>query len=823
MLRVLTICSLLLVLYLSSFLSSRSPNPLVTTAHAQTDVDISALVLEVTQGVQDLNNSVRLVANKRTIVRFYVATDDGTARTTAVLQITGPNGSVLVNPINADGEITVVANPNRGVLSQSFVFEIPDGYRTGTISLRAIVNPVIEGVRPEPSPRETNYDNNSISLSNLRFENVPTFNLIMYNVGYRDDNGTVRYARDVDFQLMAQWLLKAWPISGLRYTVRRDFIGDGLPDAGDVNEWLRSKRVWDLQNGQTFGVNTRYYGMVSDLGGFMRGRADGLPGIASSGPTGVPRNNTGLLGNWDTDGSYGDWYGAHEVAHTMGRFHAEFCGAAGGRAFPNASGSISPTTSGASTIYGLDLVTFQVYGPDWTDNMAYCSKQWVSRFTYHGIMDAIQNNLLPSVQSPEQFMLQAKQNPQDRLLIFGQINPKTKAAEFDPFFVLPNALDVEPRTEGDYRIVLKDAGGAELASYKFTPNVVEDEGNATLDSIPDDSEEVLEVSELVPFVAGTVEVNIVGPDGTVFQTVKAGSAIPTVKITSPNGGEDLSGETVKVEWTAEDVDGDNLFFNVQYSPDGGKTWEMVDQNVKGNSSEIDTENLPGGKNGMFRVWVTDGINTANDTVDAPFNVPNRMPELTITAPANAVTVVQGSTVTFSATAYDTDEGSLEGASLKWSSDLDGPLGEGNTISIMNLRAGTHKITLTADDGDGGVTSTSIQLNVKAMGGPPKDTVPPVVSLSSPNGGDALKSGKVFTIRWTSTDNTGVLTHDINLSVDGGATFPTVIATGLSGAAQSFDFTPTSAMATKKGRIQVTAKDAAGNVGRDQSEGNFKIK
>ena len=78
-------------------------------------------------------------------------------------------------------------------------------------------------------------------------------------------------------------------------------------------------------------ARTHYYGLVSDGDGsfFMRGLASGIPGTAdpstvASGPTGV--NTWG----WDTDGSYGDWYTGHELGHTFGRFHAEFCGAGGG-------------------------------------------------------------------------------------------------------------------------------------------------------------------------------------------------------------------------------------------------------------------------------------------------------------------------------------------------------------------------------------------------------------------------------------------------------------------------------------------------------------
>ena len=54
---------------------------------------------------------------------------------------------------------------------------------------------------------------------------------------------------------------------------------------------------------------------------------------AIPGPSRPARPGPGRFG-WDTDGSYGDWYSGHELGHTFGRFHAEFCGAGGGAAYP---------------------------------------------------------------------------------------------------------------------------------------------------------------------------------------------------------------------------------------------------------------------------------------------------------------------------------------------------------------------------------------------------------------------------------------------------------------------------------------------------------
>ena len=83
----------------------------------------------------------------------------------------------------------------------------------------------------------------------------------------------------------------------------------------------------------------------------MRGLASDIPptpapATVASGPTGP------ATFGWDTDGAYGDWYTGHELGHTFGRFHAEFCGAGGGAAYPFANGQLADADG---RFVGLDV------------------------------------------------------------------------------------------------------------------------------------------------------------------------------------------------------------------------------------------------------------------------------------------------------------------------------------------------------------------------------------------------------------------------------------------------------------------------------------
>ncbi|MBX7218386.1 MAG: NF038122 family metalloprotease [Blastocatellia bacterium] len=112
---------------------------------------------------------------------------------------------------------------------------------------------------------------------------------------------------------------------------------------------------------------------------------------------------------------------------------------------------------------------------------------------------------------------------------------------------------------------------------------------------------------------------------------------------------------------------------------------------------------------------------------------------------------------------------------------------------------------------------------RLQGGTGGDTVPPTVNTVVPQGGETFSSGSQMPISWKSTDNTSVVSHRIDLSRDGGQTFPTAVTTGLNGTAQSFTYTIPLGLETTSGRIRVTAQDGSFNQGTGTSAANFTIK
>jgi hypothetical protein len=89
--------------------------------------------------------------------------------------------------------------------------------------------------------------------------------------------------------------------------------------------------------------------------------------------------------------------------------------------------------------------------------------------------------------------------------------------------------------------------------------------------------------------------------------------------------------------------------------------------------------------------------------------PNGIPVVTITSPADGAHLASGTTVVFTATALDKEEGDLSSA-LVWDSSIDGPLGTGPSVS-WPLSDGTHTITASVTDTRGGTGKASITVTI----------------------------------------------------------------------------------------------------------------
>ena len=104
--------------------------------------EVELFGLEVTQAIQDLNNSVVLIQDKPTFVRAHVRSTSGIVNNvTAELIGRRSNGDPLpdspLQQANAGGSINVLEGnePDRGQLNDSFYFQLPPSWLNGTVEL----------------------------------------------------------------------------------------------------------------------------------------------------------------------------------------------------------------------------------------------------------------------------------------------------------------------------------------------------------------------------------------------------------------------------------------------------------------------------------------------------------------------------------------------------------------------------------------------------------------------------------------------------------------------------------------------------------------
>ncbi len=164
------------------------------------------------------------------------------------------------------------------------------------------------------------------------------------------------------------------------------------------------------------------------------------------------------------------------------------------------------------------------------------------------------------------------------------------------------------------------------------------------------------------------------------------------------------------------------------------------------------------------------------------------PVAAITAPVNGASFGVGESVTFTGSASDAEDGALTGASLVWTSNLDGQIGTGASFNTTTLSAGTHTVTLTATDSDGLTGSAQVTISVVTLGSP-------TATITAPSNGAVFELGSNVTFAGSATDPedgalTGaslVWTSDLDGQIGTGTTF---VTSGLSAGTHTVTLTAT---------------------------------
>ncbi len=169
--------------------------------------------------------------------------------------------------------------------------------------------------------------------------------------------------------------------------------------------------------------------------------------------------------------------------------------------------------------------------------------------------------------------------------------------------------------------------------------------------------------------------------------------------------------SLTVAWEASDPDGDDLHCWLEYSADGGQTWETIVSNVRGTSYTLQAWEVPGSDHALVRMRATDGVRTSVDVSDATFVVAKKPPVVGILGAHGPLTLAPDTYLDLRGLGADLDGGTLRGSALVWTSDRDGILGTGETVRLERLSPGLHRITLVGTDRDGQTATAETTLVV----------------------------------------------------------------------------------------------------------------
>jgi len=751
--------------------------------------DLRVVAIEVTQGIQDLENRMPLIAHRKTWVRVHVAVQgtsgpvsfiDGALRLSKAGQQTAITQSM-------NGPITWVSESDRTDFNSALNFELDDHWLTGDLTIEAAVYSGTPGdIANEPIA------SNNTKTASVSFQQTLQPELILVPLHDGDGPGpdhTVQSMLDASAVVLTD-LLTFHPASAPELLIYPSQIGPdyfynpGGPSGalafesdGVGSTWDLSTRPGRAQPNLAMKHMESVLGLGDAIGGYQ------LMGIFDDS---VPSGAAGTANNgvsW-TMPIFGT--PAHEFGHDLGFSHVgcldsngdgepdEVAGGAIATRHPTAFPNCSLAPPNPEGYFGFETYADlpEIYSNDADHIMAafpfmsYSDPAWTDAYYYCRLIDKYGGECSPAdigvpPLSPPDTTRVSCDNPTEELCLTGEIPwsdddeviPGTDqlgllVPDTTPEWVVVSAQFSVTNLLADATFALADRvpgdrAGAELSEYvdqildgEATPVVfvqVRDARGQVVAVVPglahdlrpegDGSELGGTFALAVPWPADAATVELV-VSGQVLTSEALSTNPPTVAAVATT----FTDNRLDVSWDSSDLDGDELRHDVLWSADGGETWYPIAQSVPGNEAAVsDNSLLPGGEVVVVKVIARDGLQSGS-AVSPSFVVADRSPIAMIVQSTEGTSIPHTQVVELHALAQDPEDGLLNGDSVAWTSDLDGPLGFGRRISRSDLSVGEHVVTVEATDSGGQTTRHSVLISVtanerpKVIGDPSADLV-----------------------------------------------------------------------------------------------------
>lgn len=729
--------------------------------------DIEVTAVEVTQGIQDLQNRMPLIAGKHTVARVYVAADKEDPVGGGLIGATpeetiGPEGWEPVDGLlylqrggeemflyPSNGPITAYRRgSDRLEEDETLNFDIPDEWTEGEVNMSAFVWSFL----PETVVTSEDDAGNNYAIGTVVFQDANPPMVIWVRLDPVSSSVLSPEAYANAMEAATKSYTTYHPVAVPSFWPMLPALGPGPIVGGE-----EPSEVWDFVNNRSEPINrmkwiyyewgladlTRIHGLISS-------------GVPSAGTSGLTAANSLVAWSKPTETTP-----AHEGAHMYWIKHApcqdadddglpdEVDGGGWGwidQTYPAGLPSCSIAPEGEAGYYGTSITDtgLDIYSNDQAlantryPFMGYQGDKWVDAYHYCLLMEFYEVGC-----NPESIGLTPKvkpgapvncgPSPGDGIIIDlclwdgapnfdQQLGPigslQLVLADKPPQAwvvvdvdvgesILGHAVMLEPsqQLETDFDFIMEQAKTGDLGNHAML-RVTDAEGHI-LAQVPvsnqllghSETDGTTQTVELIPWFDDAASLDLL-IDGEVADA-KTPSREPTVAIDPI----DPDVREFEVSWTGFDPDGDGLLYSIHWSADGGATWRVLDTGLPQATADITDElALPGG-DVLIKVSASDGLSTGS-AVTGPFTVPEGEPSGIVIAPDS---VPQHSPERMTFHAYDPEDGLIRTGA--WSSDIDGPLGEGHTMWTRFLSVGTHQIDVVVSDSSGNEVTLSTEVEV----------------------------------------------------------------------------------------------------------------